>query len=350
MYSLSAQVRYGRSTDSPIQISDSSVSLNHANLEWVDGSWFIEDLQSTNGTFVNGERVSRLLVVNGDIVYLGQFKLMFQDGELKLPGQENPTPFPDTTNSSSTSSSKRLVLTAFLFVGLLLIGFVIQSKSWFKSGSTANATRATVFIVASNSSGEDCWSGSGFVVGDGSMVVTNAHVAAPGSKDSYLERQCTNLKVGYTTDDRKAPSIFRDANVLEISESEDLALLKINDPLKGIKSLELQNARLAIGDSLTVYGYPALGGETITVSNGVVSGFDSSGGSELIKISAVINSGNSGGPVIDKDNKVIGVASAANQAGIECTDSGECYTDGQNVNLARPIKLVSDWLNARNGK
>ena len=82
----------------------------------------------------------------------------------------------------------------------------------------------------------------------------------------------------------------------------------------------------------------------------MVSGFDSSGGSELIKISAVINSGNSGGPVIDKDNKVIGVASAANQAGIECTDSGECYTDGQNVNLARPIKLVSDWLNARNGK
>jgi S1-C subfamily serine protease len=350
MYSLTALVRYGRSAESPIQISDSSVSLRHVSLEWVDGSWFIEDLQSTNGTFVNGERVSRSLVVNGDIVYLGQFKLTFQDGELKLPGQENSTPFFATTNKSNASSSKRLVLAASLFVGLLVLGFAAQGRSWFKSGSTANATEATVLIVVSNSSGEDCWSGSGFVVGDGSMVVTNAHVAAPGSKDSYLEKQCTNLKVGYTTDDRKAPSIFRNAQVLEISEREDLALLKVNDPLKGVKSLELQNAQLSIGDSLTVFGYPALGGETITVSNGVVSGFDSSGGSELIKISAVINSGNSGGPVIDRDNKVIGVASAANQAGIECTDSGDCYTDGQNINLARPIKLVSDWLNARDVK
>jgi S1-C subfamily serine protease len=350
MYSLTVLVRYGRSKDSPLRISDSSVSLRHASLEWVDSSWFIEDLQSTNGTFVNGERVSRSVVVNGDIVFLGQLKLTFQDGELKLPGQETSPPIPTTPNSLSAPSYKRFILRASLFVALLVVGFAIQGRSWFNSGNTANATKATVFIVASNSSGEDCWSGSGFVVGDGSMVVTNAHVAAPGSKDSYLEKQCTNLKVGYTTDDRKAPSIFRNAQVLEISEREDLALLKVNDPLKGVKSLELQNAQLSIGDSLTVFGYPALGGETITVSNGVVSGFDSSGGSELIKISAVINSGNSGGPVIDKDNKVIGVASAANQAGIECTDSGECYTDGQNVNLARPIKLVADWLNARNGK
>ena len=347
---MTTAIRYGRSEDSPLRISDSSVSLMHASLEWIDGSWFIEDLQSTNGTFVNGERVSRLLVVNGDIVYLGQFKLMFQDGELKLPGQETSPSIPASINGVSVSSSKRIVMMASLFVALLVIGFAIQGRSWFSSGKTANATKATVFIVASNSSGEDCWSGSGFVVGDGSMVVTNAHVAAPGSEDSYLEKQCTNLKVGYTTDDRKAPSIFRVARVLEISESEDLALLEISEPLKGIESLELQNARLAIGDSLTVYGYPALGGETITVSNGVVSGFDSSEGSELIKISAVINSGNSGGPVIGKDNKVIGVASAANLAGIECTDSGDCFTDGQNVNLARPIKLVADWLSARNGK
>ncbi len=347
---MTALVRYGRSAESPIQISDSSVSLRHVSLEWVDGSWFIEDLQSTNGTFVNGERVSRSLVVNGDIVYLGQFKLAFQDGELKLPGQETSPSIPGTPNSVSVSSSKRFILTASLFVGLLLVGFAIQGKYRSNGSNAADATRATVLIVVSNSSGEDCWSGSGFVVGDGSMVVTNAHVAAAGSRDTYLEKQCTNLKVGYTTDDRKAPSIFRNAQVLEISEREDLALLKVNDPLKGVKSLELQNAQLSIGDSLTVYGYPPLGGETITVSNGVVSGFDSSGGSELIKISAVINSGNSGGPVTGKDNKVIAVASAANLAGIECTDDGDCFTDGQNINLARPIKLVSDWLSARNGK
>jgi hypothetical protein len=346
---MSGALRYGRSPESPLQISDSSVSFRHASIDRVDGSWFIEDLQSTNGTFVNGERVSRLLVVNGDIVYLGQFKLIFQDGELKLPGQETSTPFSSTTNSSSTSSFKRLVLGAFMFVGLLVVGFAIQGKPWSNSSNAANAIKATVLIVVSNSSGEACWSGSGFVVGDGSMVVTNAHVAAPGREDSYLEKQCTNLKVGYTTNDRQPPSIFRIARVLEISEGEDLALLKISDPLKGVRSLELQNARLVIGDPLTAYGYPALGGETITVSNGVVSGFDSSGGSELIKITAVINSGNSGGPVIGKDNKVIGVASAANLAGIECTDSGECFTDGQNVNLARPITLISDWLNARNG-
>lgn len=347
---MSGVLRYGRSSDSPIYISDPSVSMRHASLEWVDGSWYIEDLQSTNGTFVNGQRVSRCVVNDGDSIYLGKFKLEFENGELRLQGKENSTSVPVTASKFKSLSSNRIVLSVLLVAGLMLTAFAMQSKSWFGSGETANATRATVLIVASDSSGEDCWSGSGFVVGDGSMVVTNAHVAAPGSEDSYLKRQCTNLMVGYTTDDRQAPSVFRTAGVLEISERDDLALLKISDPLKGIKGLELQKARVAIGDSLTVYGYPALGGDTITVSNGVVSGFDSSGGSELIKISAVINSGNSGGPVIGRDNKVIGVASAANLAGIKCTDSGDCFTDGQNVNLARPIKLVSDWLDAQNGE
>ncbi len=54
-----APISIGRASDSDLVISDDYTSTRHARLLNWDGRWMLQDLDSTNGTFVNGERVSQ---------------------------------------------------------------------------------------------------------------------------------------------------------------------------------------------------------------------------------------------------------------------------------------------------
>ncbi len=51
-------VRVGRATDNEIAIDNQRVSRYHAQLRWIEATWLVYDLDSTNGTFVDGQRVS----------------------------------------------------------------------------------------------------------------------------------------------------------------------------------------------------------------------------------------------------------------------------------------------------
>ena len=50
-------VRLGRATDNDVVIANQRVSRYHAQLRWVESAWLVYDLDSTNGTFIDGERV-----------------------------------------------------------------------------------------------------------------------------------------------------------------------------------------------------------------------------------------------------------------------------------------------------
>jgi pSer/pThr/pTyr-binding forkhead associated (FHA) protein len=52
------------------------VSRRHAQLTHRDGKWVIQDLASTNGTLVNGERVGRAALRAGDLVTLGELTIL----------------------------------------------------------------------------------------------------------------------------------------------------------------------------------------------------------------------------------------------------------------------------------
>ncbi|MEL6186700.1 MAG: FHA domain-containing protein [Myxococcota bacterium] len=56
---LPAELTVGRSPTSLLRLEPLHVSSRHAVLTYVEGSWFVRDLKSRNGTFVNGERLSR---------------------------------------------------------------------------------------------------------------------------------------------------------------------------------------------------------------------------------------------------------------------------------------------------
>lgn len=69
----------GSSEAADVVVTDDSVSRVHALLEWLGGSWFVQDLGSRNGTFVNGERVQvRRVVRGGDEVRLGRARLVLR--------------------------------------------------------------------------------------------------------------------------------------------------------------------------------------------------------------------------------------------------------------------------------
>jgi hypothetical protein len=69
------RVIVGRARDADFQIDDPNVSRRHAAIFWSNGSVMIEDLDSTNGTMVNGYPVSSTAIRPGDVVVIGECRI-----------------------------------------------------------------------------------------------------------------------------------------------------------------------------------------------------------------------------------------------------------------------------------
>jgi len=80
------EVLIGRDPACEITLDDPTVSNKHARLSYHHRQWWLEDLKSTNGTFLNGEPVSTPLVVTGgDVVCCGQVELKLTPLPLQAP-------------------------------------------------------------------------------------------------------------------------------------------------------------------------------------------------------------------------------------------------------------------------
>ena len=216
---------------------------------------------------------------------------------------------------------------------------MIASNGGDRKISADELAKSTVYIEMHDSDDETCWSGSGAVVLDGTFVLTNEHVAMPDESDQDLA-DCTFLRVGIVDKSSDEPTKFFGASVLESSKSYDLALLKVD--LKGFSALTpfiVRDEELGLDVPIRVIGFPGVGGGTITLTNGVTSGIDDSESADFYKISASVNHGNSGGPVVDVNGNLVAIATAFNAVGIECT-KGDCVADGVALGLARPIRYA----------
>ena len=85
-------VNIGRRLDNQLIIDDPRVSRNHAQLRSIKGRYVVFDLNSTGGTFVNGQRTSQSVLYPGDVISLAGVALIF--------GQDNPPPRPDIKNTA----------------------------------------------------------------------------------------------------------------------------------------------------------------------------------------------------------------------------------------------------------
>ena len=82
VFLMGAQVvKIGRVPDNTVVIDNPAVSSHHARIFRDADNFILEDLQSTNGTQVNGTLVSRHTLKNGDVIGIGKHTLMFQKAD-----------------------------------------------------------------------------------------------------------------------------------------------------------------------------------------------------------------------------------------------------------------------------
>lgn len=103
---LESVVNIGRRLDNKLVIDDPRISRNHAQLRAIKGRYVIFDLNSTGGTFVNGQRTSQSVLYPGDVISLAGVPLVF--------GQDNPPPRPDLADTNPLSDASAERPTAFL--------------------------------------------------------------------------------------------------------------------------------------------------------------------------------------------------------------------------------------------
>jgi hypothetical protein len=99
-------INIGRRLDNQLVIDDPRVSRNHAQLRAIKGRFVVFDLNSTGGTFVNGQRASQTVLYPGDVISLAGVALIF--------GQDNPPPRPDLKETSPLSQATTERPTAIL--------------------------------------------------------------------------------------------------------------------------------------------------------------------------------------------------------------------------------------------
>jgi hypothetical protein len=219
----------------------------------------------------------------------------------------------------------------------------IDSGPTDNSGSTSTQTsegiaKSVVLVSITDSSGEECGSGSGVAVLDGTYILTNQHVVVPQTGD---DPNCSNILVGITEDTSAEPSKFLPAELVSSDEELDLAVIKMLSP-GGVtlSPVPIREKLLPLDTKIRVIGYPGVGGNTITVNEGIISGVDRRYGTPFYKVSAQISPGNSGGPMVDEDGKLVGIASAYVPAAVKCDSKDDCYAAGANLGLVRPISYA----------
>ncbi|MCW8130653.1 MAG: protein kinase [Planctomycetota bacterium] len=98
-FPLNGSVTIGRQSSNTIQINEPKASRSHARVVQVDGEYLVEDLESSNGTKVNGRKVAKLALSHGDTIQIGATRLVFDD-----PGAKAAKP--KVSSSKSTREIK----------------------------------------------------------------------------------------------------------------------------------------------------------------------------------------------------------------------------------------------------
>lgn len=171
--------------------------------------------------------------------------------------------------------------------------------------------------------------GSGFLINREGHVLTNAHVVKSMIRCYLRVEQADNQNLR--------------AELIASCPSKDVALLRVHsDDLHLLGDFEpmrfADDHRLAPMQTVMTVGYP-FGRERIIFTRGVASGYDApdsedgTGSQSFIQIDAALNPGNSGGPLITADGKVIGINSA-----------GVAADRAQNTNYAIPTRVVLSVL------
>jgi S1-C subfamily serine protease len=176
-----------------------------------------------------------------------------------------------------------------------------------------NAVPAVGSVMANEGAGINMsYRGSAVVVRSDGIVVTSHHVVYNKESGKIYEGLYLRLNAGK---ENGASNALYKLEVILLDRPHDLALLRVIETgVSGSGGAGLNLASLELGaedklellDDLVVIGFPEKGGSSPTLSVGVVEGIDLKGG--WIKTDARLLHGNSGGAAVNREGKLIGIA------------------------------------------
>ncbi|MBQ9407519.1 MAG: FHA domain-containing protein [Desulfovibrio sp.] len=299
-------VTVGRSKECDVIFSDQSVSRKHCSVEMLsDGTFFLRDLQSKNGTFVDNVQIKQKHITTSSRIRLGNVNIAGADIisriEIKCP----------VVTTKRASDNTLFYIMGVIAAAALLIFFVHSSKNVLtvpnhpsvsvspqQSSSVdwmRDVEKSTVIIVGILPDGKyTC--GSGFFV-NGRTVITNRHVI----RNAHVINLGNRIIGSYT------------ARIIAISQelSMDFAALDVGKDVAVPLPLTTSIKR---NDKVYAWGYPGIlvgmiqwnglpevvstSGEINVIRNGVTS---------ILVHSAKISPGSSGGPLVNVKGYVIGI-------------------------------------------
>lgn len=187
-------------------------------------------------------------------------------------------------------------------------------------GKLAEVTASVLKLECYDDEGTMYATGSGFVAFSDDIVVTNYHV---------IEDHPYAIKA--LSEDGRT---FDVEGIVTYNQEMDIAILKTKGSTN-LAPLTFAEQEVEKTDKVVAIGSPL--GLMNTVSDGIVSGFTQVGNESVIQFTASISHGSSGGVLLNEAGEVVGVTFAS-------------FSGGQNLNVAIPIKYVSELYSREAGK
>jgi pSer/pThr/pTyr-binding forkhead associated (FHA) protein len=148
----------GRVEDNTFQIAEPSVSSHHCEILLRPNEIVVKDLNSTNGTFINGEKILEAVLKPGQVLRLGQIELKLEDGSVPAaPAPAAPAAAPAAAAAPAPAPAKKPLDQTLVMRGVSLneleqgprtSGFDTSSKAFSKKTNKTNRWFLIVGIIA----------------------------------------------------------------------------------------------------------------------------------------------------------------------------------------------------------
>ncbi len=228
---------------------------------------------------------------------------------------------------SVISGSLWASMTGAAFLKVDPIGYPWEAPEVAGSPAPARPSAPTSTIPKNTPSDRDMSSGTGFFVSRQGHVVTNEHVI----------RDCSRIAV------RVGGATIRGGTILATNAADDLALIRIDHRPQAVAGLRVG---FRLGEAVAVFGFPLAdmlsSSGNFTLGNiTALSGLNDD--PRHLQVSAPVQQGNSGGPLVDEYGNVIGVVTYKLNALRQAAAHGDIP---QNVNFAVKSTVLSTFLDA----
>ena len=330
----------GRVRGCDLVVRDERASRRHAELRVLaDGRVALRDLGSINGTFVDGRRVEETVLSGGEKLLIAGVAIGVEPEQPREPvePQRREQQHEHATWSMvgrlverRTRAAHRATYAALGAALLALVAVVVLLATGSLSGSDEDVpavvrrlTPSTVLVETLDGE-RRTGTGSGWVLdAEAGLIVTAAHVVNAG------------VRYRVASDGQSQP-----ATLVANAPCQDLAVLRVKG-LAGLRTAALGSGRgLEQGETVVALGYPAGAAPTDapTSTRGVVSvsraafrdpAADVPAYPRAVQTDTALNPGNSGGPLVDLDGRIVGVNAAARTTG-----SDGRALEGQNFAIA----------------